>query len=116
MKVIEHIEKANNPIFSFEIIPPKRGTNVQEIIDIVKDLQSFNPPYIDVTSHSAEAYYEEDGEGMVKRHIRKKRPGTISICGIIQNRFKLIRNHESDYIKQKVDEWYYELFQIQLTE
>tara|TARA_Y100000590_G_scaffold445818_1_gene578466 strand:- start:636 stop:1580 length:945 start_codon:yes stop_codon:yes gene_type:complete len=89
MKVIEHIEKANNPIFSFEIIPPKRGTNVQEIIDIVKDLQSFNPPYIDVTSHSAEAYYEEDGEGMVKRHIRKKRPGTISICGIIQNRFKI---------------------------
>ena len=89
MKVIEHIEKANNPIFSFEIIPPKRGTNVQEIIDIVKDLQLFNPPYIDVTSHSAEAYYEEDGEGMVKRHIRKKRPGTISICGIIQNRFKI---------------------------
>ena len=35
---------------------------------------------------------------------------------IIQNRFKEIRNHESDYIKQKVDEWYYELFQIQLTE
>ena len=89
MKVIEHIEKAQNPLFSFEIIPPKRGTNVQEIIDIVKDLQLFNPPYIDVTSHSAEAYYEEDGEGMVKRHIRKKRPGTISICGIIQNRFKI---------------------------
>jgi hypothetical protein len=35
---------------------------------------------------------------------------------IIQNRFKEIRNHESDYIKQKVDEWYYELFQIQLSE
>ena len=35
MKVIEHIDKAHNPIFSFEIIPPKRGTNVQEIINIV---------------------------------------------------------------------------------
>tara|TARA_Y100000389_G_scaffold200144_1_gene239969 strand:- start:12 stop:596 length:585 start_codon:yes stop_codon:yes gene_type:complete len=34
---------------------------------------------------------------------------------IIQNRFKLIRNHESDYIKQKVDEWYYELFQTQIV-
>ena len=89
MKVIEHIEKAQNPLFSFEIIPPKRGTNVQEIIDIVKDLQPFNPPYIDVTSHSAEAYYEENNDGVVKRHIRKKRPGTISICGIIQNRFKI---------------------------
>ena len=37
MKVIEHIEKAKDPIFSFEIIPPKRGTSVQEITNIVKD-------------------------------------------------------------------------------
>ena len=89
MKVIEHIEKAKDPIFSYEIIPPKRGTSVQEITDIVKDLEPFNPPYIDVTSHPAEAYYEENDTGDVKRHIRKKRPGTISICGIIQNRFKI---------------------------
>ena len=89
MKVIEHIENAKSPIFSFEIIPPKRGTSVQEITDIVKDLEPFNPPYIDVTSHPAEAYYEEGEGGDVKRHIRKKRPGTISICGIIQNRFKI---------------------------
>ena len=89
MKVIEHIDKAKDPLYSFEIIPPKRGTNVQEITDIVKDLKQFKPPYIDVTSHSAEAYYEENNSGDVKRHIRKKRPGTISICGIIQNRFKI---------------------------
>jgi len=89
MKVIEHIEKATNPIFSFEIIPPKRGRSVQEIISIVKELKKFNPPYIDVTSHSAEAYYEEQKDGAIKRYIRKKRPGTISICGIIQNRFKI---------------------------
>ena len=72
MKVIEHLEKAIDPLFSFEIIPPKRGTNVQEITNIVKDLEPFNPPFIDVTSHPAEAYYEENESGDVKRYFRKK--------------------------------------------
>jgi len=89
MKVIEHINKAKDPLFSFEIIPPQRGKSAQEIVDIVKELRPFNPPFIDVTSHPAEAYYEENTEGDVKRRVRKKRPGTISICGIIQNRFKI---------------------------
>ncbi len=89
MKVIEHIEKANNPLFSYEIIPPPRGKSAQEIIDIVKQLQPYDPPYIDVTSHSAEAQYEEQKNGTIMRRVRKKRPGTISICGIIQNRFKI---------------------------
>jgi len=87
MHVIEHLDQATDTLFSFEIIPPPRGKTVSDIIDMVEQIAPVNPPFIDVTSHTAEATYEEKPDGSIKRRVRKKRPGTISICGIIQNRY-----------------------------
>jgi methylenetetrahydrofolate reductase (NADPH) len=87
MHVTEHIAKADRTLFSFEIIPPPRGKTVRDIIDIVEQIAPVNPPFIDVTSHMAEAIYDEKADGTIRRIVRKKRPGTISICGIIQNRY-----------------------------
>jgi methylenetetrahydrofolate reductase (NADPH) len=87
MRVIEHLDRATETLFSFEIIPPKRGDNVRDVIDLVEQVAPLQPPFIDVTSHAAEASYEELPDGTIRRRVRKKRPGTISICGIIQNRW-----------------------------
>lgn len=89
MKVIEHIDRATSPLFTYEIVPPPRGKTVKTVVDIVEKLEPFAPSWVDVTAHSAGAFYNENPDGTVSRRIYKKRPGTIGICGIIQNRFKI---------------------------
>lgn len=87
MKITELLETVTDPCFSYEIIPPKRGGSVKEIINIVAGLVELDPPYIDVTSHSAQVYYEEQADGSWKRHIKRKRPGTLGMCAAIRGRF-----------------------------
>lgn len=92
MRVIEHIEvskKLAKPQFSFEIIPPPRGRTIQDIIEIVTQLEAIHPRWIDVTAHASEANYFEKEDGRIEKKIYKKRPGTMGICGVIQNRFKI---------------------------
>lgn len=89
MRVTEHLDRAQETLFSYEIIPPLRGTSVKDVIDIVEQVVPLKPPFIDVTSHMAEAVYEEQSDGTLIRRVRKKRPGTLSICGIIQNRYNI---------------------------
>lgn len=87
MKVIEHYERANEPLISFEIIPPKRGGSVETVFESLDQVIKYNPPFIDVTYHAAESYYEELGDGTIKRHIKRKRPGTIGLCAAIKHKY-----------------------------
>ncbi|MCK9424682.1 MAG: methylenetetrahydrofolate reductase [Ignavibacteriaceae bacterium] len=88
MKVIEHLQKAKEPLISFEIIPPKRGGDIKSLLNVVDDLAKYNPPFIDITSHGAEIVYEETAHGIKKKIIRK-RPGTLGICALIQNKYNI---------------------------
>jgi methylenetetrahydrofolate reductase (NADPH) len=87
MKVIEHLERAQgHPLISFEIIPPLRGGNVQQLLALIEDLVRYRPPFIDITSHAAEAIFEETTQGF-QRRVKRKRPGTLGVCALIQNKW-----------------------------
>ncbi len=52
MKVTDHIKKAKGKTqFTFEILPPLKGQDIQSIFDAIDPLMEFNPPFIDVTYH-----------------------------------------------------------------
>ncbi|WP_372635067.1 methylenetetrahydrofolate reductase [Fodinibius sp.] len=87
MKVIEHYDRAKEPLISFEIIPPKRGKSVKKVFDALDQVMKYNPPFIDVTYHAAESHYEELSDGTIKRHIKRKRPGTIGLCAAILHKY-----------------------------
>lgn len=88
MKVTEHLANADRPLISFEIIPPKRGGNVRTLMKLIDDLVEHAPPFIDITSHPAEIIYEETPEG-IQRHVKRKRPGTLGVCALIQNKYNI---------------------------
>jgi methylenetetrahydrofolate reductase (NADPH) len=89
MKVTEHLAKADQPLISFEIIPPLRGGNVQGLLSLIDDLVKYAPPFIDITSHAAESIYEETPEGTIQRRVKRKRPGTLGVCALLQNKYQI---------------------------
>ncbi len=88
MRVTEHLERADEPVITFEIIPPRRGGDLDSLLKLIEDLSRHRPPFIDITSHSAEVIYEETSTGL-QRRVKRKRPGTLGICALIQNKFQI---------------------------
>ena len=89
MKVTEHIRKAaGTTLFSLEIIPPKKGRNIQELYDHIDPLMEFKPPFIDVTT-SREEYVYMEKDGLLDRKITRMRPGTLGICAAIKHKYNV---------------------------
>ena len=88
MRVTDHLEAADEPLISFEIIPPRRGGDLDSLLGLIDDLSTHRPPFIDITSHAAEVIYEETPGGVEKR-VKRKRPGTLGVCALIQNKFQI---------------------------
>jgi len=88
LKVIDHLQNAERPLISFEIIPPLRGGDLASLLNLIETLAKYRPPFIDITSHAAEVVYDETPTGYEKR-IKRKRPGTLGVCALIQKKFEI---------------------------
>ena len=89
MKVTDHILNAKGEIlFSFELIPPVKGRNIQELYNNIDPLMEFNPPFIDVTT-SREEYVYIDREGLLDKKLTRMRPGTVGICASIKHKYQV---------------------------
>ncbi|GAB3829025.1 methylenetetrahydrofolate reductase [NAD(P)H] [Hymenobacter jeollabukensis] len=88
MKVTEHLTRANGKTqFSFEVLPPKKGENIQTLFSNIEPLMEFKPPFIDVTYHREEYVYRQHPNGLLEKKTVRRRPGTVGICAAIKNRF-----------------------------
>lgn len=90
MKITDHIREANKKtLFSFEILPPKKGENINDLYLSIDPLMEFKPPFIDVTYHREEYVYKHKGNGLLEKQVIRKRPGTVGICAAVMNRYKV---------------------------
>ena len=90
MKVTDHIKNTNGKtLFSFEVIPPKKGKNIQDLYNNIDPLMEFNPPFIDVTTSREEYVYLDKGNGLLDKRITRMRPGTVGICASIMHKYKV---------------------------
>lgn len=89
MKVTQHIAEAKSTLFSFELLPPLKGENIQRIHQTVDRLMEFNPAFVDVTYHREEYVYREVQSGLLQKRTVRKRPGTVGICAAISHKYNV---------------------------
>ncbi|MCX6229913.1 MAG: methylenetetrahydrofolate reductase [NAD(P)H] [Bacteroidetes bacterium] len=88
MKIDEILAKTKKTLFSFELLPPLKGSSIQLIYDIIDPLIEFEPQYINVTYHREEVVYKKHENGLLEPRIVRKRPGTVGIAAAVMNRYK----------------------------
>ncbi|MBD79278.1 MAG: methylenetetrahydrofolate reductase [NAD(P)H] [Crocinitomicaceae bacterium] len=88
MNVIESIEKSKGEtLFSFEILPPLKGSHIDELFGRIDPLMEFNPSFVNVTYHREEYIYKKRPNGLLEKQATRKRPGTVGICAAIKNKY-----------------------------
>ena len=88
MKITELIN-TKTTAFSFELLPPIKGSNISKVFKDIDTLKEFNPKYINITTHRSEVIYRTLPNGLFEQVALRHRPGTVAIAAAIQNKYKI---------------------------
>ena len=86
-ELINDSNKQNN--FSFEVLPPLKGSGTNKLFETIDKLKDYNPLFINITTHHSEYVYKELGNGLLQRSRIRRRPGTIAIAAAIQQKYNI---------------------------
>lgn len=89
MKVVDLIRSSEGTAFSFEILPPLKGTGIEALYRTVDALREFDPKYINITTHRSEYVYKDLGGNLFQRARYRRRPGTVAVAAALQNRYDI---------------------------
>ena len=89
MRVIDLIHSNEKTAFSFEILPPLKGTGIEKLYQTIDTLREFDPKYINITTHRSEYVYRDLGNGLFQRNRLRRRPGTVAVAAAIQNKYNI---------------------------
>ena len=89
MKVIDIInqaKEAGKPRFSFELLPPLKGDGLEKTFGAIDRLVPYNPAFINVACQREEVKYTERPDGLVEKHVMRRRPGTVGVSAAIKQK------------------------------
>lgn len=89
MTASELINSTQKTAFSFEVLPPLKGTGTASLFRTIDSLKEFDPKYINITTHRSEYVYVEVAEGTFVRQSMRRRPGTVAVASAIMQKYDI---------------------------
>jgi methylenetetrahydrofolate reductase (NADPH) len=89
MSVIDKINSAKGPLFTFELLPPLKGHSIERVYATIDRLMEFDPAYINFTTHRNEIVYHERPDGLLEKRVVRKRPGTIALAAAVKYKYNI---------------------------
>ena len=89
MKITDLINNSKGVAFSFELLPPLKGSGVDKFYMQIDRLLEFDPKYINITTHHSEFVQRTLDCGKLTKQNIRKRPGTVAIAATIQQKYNI---------------------------